>query len=97
MENKLTREEVLHVAHLARIGLSEEEIPMYQTSLKQMIDEIDKIKDLNDFDEEMMIAPCNNIIDLDKDDNVLVANEELLKNVPNKKGNFIEVPVIVNE
>ena len=50
-----------------------------------MIDEIDKIKDLNDFDEEMMIAPCNNIIDLDKDNNVLVANEELLKNVEMKK------------
>lgn len=97
MENKLTREEVLHVAHLARIGLSEEEIPKYQVSLKQMIDEIDKIKDLNDFDEEMMISPCENIIDLNKGNDIEVANNDLLKNVPSKKGNFIEVPVIVNE
>ena len=97
MENKLTREEVLHVAHLARIGINEEEILNYQVSLKQMIDEIDKIKDLNDFDEEMMISPCENIIDLEKDNNIEVANNDLLKNVPSKKGNFIEVPVIVNE
>ena len=48
MGNKLTREEVLHVAHLARINISEEEIEMYQMNLKQMIDEIDKIKDLDD-------------------------------------------------
>lgn len=97
MENKLTREEVLHVAHLARIGLDEEEIPKYQVSLKKMIDEIDKIKDLNDFDEEMMISPCENIIDLNSESYVEVANNDLLKNVPSKKGNFIEVPVIINE
>lgn len=97
MENRLTREEVMHVAHLARIGLSEEEIPTYQVHLKQMIDEIDKIKNLNDFDDEIMISPCNNIIDLNKEDKVEVASDDLLKNVPSKKGNFIEVPVIVNE
>lgn len=96
MENKLTREEVLHVAHLARIGLSEEEIPKYQISLKQMIDEIDKIRELNDFDDDMMIAPCNNEIDLEKKE-VVVESSDLLKNVPSKKGNFVEVPVIINE
>lgn len=96
MDNKLTREEVLHVAHLARIGLSEEEIPKYQMSLKQMIDEIDKIRDLNDFDDEMMFSPCNNKIDLENKE-VVVGSNDLLKNVPSKKGNFVEVPVIINE
>ena len=43
----------MHVAHLARINVSEEEIEKYQMNLAQMIDEIDKIKDLNDFDEEL--------------------------------------------
>ena len=32
MEEKLTREEVLHVAHLARIGLTEEEIKKFLNS-----------------------------------------------------------------
>lgn len=96
MENKLTKEEVLHVAHLARIGINEEEILNYQVSLKQMIDEIDKIKDLDDFDEEILISPCLNNVSLEKE-NVEILNGDLMKNVPNNKGNFIEVPVIINE
>lgn len=35
MEDKLSREEVLHVAHLARIEIDEEEIAMYQVKLKK--------------------------------------------------------------
>lgn len=96
MENKLSREEVLHVAYLARIGISEEEIEKYRVNLKQMIDEIDKIKDLNDFDEEMIFSPHDEVLPLvERDDEV--CHDELLKNVPHKKGNFIEVPVMINE
>ena len=94
---KLSREEVLHVAHLARIGLSEEEIPKYQKSLKKMIDEIDKIKTMNDFDPDMMISPCTNKVPLESNLVDNVPNNDMLTNVPKKKGNFIEVPVMVNE
>ena len=95
--NELTKEEVLHVAHLARIGLSEEEIPKYQKSLKKMIDEIDKIKTMTDFDDDMMISPCENKVSLESDLVDDVCNTDMLNNVPKKKGNFIEVPVVVNE
>ena len=95
--DELTKEEVLHVAHLARIGLSEEEIPKYQKSLKKMIDEIDKIKTMNDFDPEMMISPCLNKVPLETKTVDNVCNNDMLNNVPKKKGNFIEVPVVVNE
>ena len=36
MEEKLSREEVLHVANLARIKLTEEEIEKYQVELKKL-------------------------------------------------------------
>ncbi len=94
--NELTREEVLHVAHLARINLSEEEIPVYQKNLKIMIDEIDKIRDIEDYDEDYIISPCDNKCSLEKE-NINVDKDNLLNNVPHKKGNFIEVPVVVNE
>ena len=94
---KLSREQVLHVAHLARIGLSEEEIPKYQKSLKKMIDEIDKIKTMSDFDQDMMISPCTNKVPLESNIVDNVCNSDMLNNVPKKKGNFIEVPVVVNE
>lgn len=96
MNDRLTREEVLHVAHLARIGISEEEISNYQLSLKQMIDEIDKIRSIEDIDGEMMISPSMEEVSLTKKE-VNVANNGLLKNVPSKKGNFVEVPVVINE
>ena len=96
MSDKLTKEEVLHVAYLARIALTDEEISKYQVQLKSLFNEIDKIKDLNDFDEDKMISPTDNTYDL-KRESVKVDNNDLLLNVPKTKGNFIEVLVMVNE
>lgn len=96
MEDKLTKEEVMHVAYLARIGVNEEEIEKYQRQLKVLFNEIDKIKDLSDFDEDMMISPVEHQFDLNRS-NTTVDNQNLLVNVPRKKGNFVEVPVMVNE
>ena len=96
MNKKLRRNEVMHVAHLARINISEEEIERYQMNLAQMIDEIDKIKDLNDFDEEMIYTPCEEKLKLENSE-VAVDKDNLLTNAPNTKGNFIEVPVMINE
>ena len=96
MNKKLTRDEVLHVAHLARINISEEEIEKYQMDLAQMINEIDKIKELNDFDDEMIFSPCEEKLELEQKD-CTVSNNDLLKNAPSTKGNFIEVPVMINE
>ena len=39
--DKLSREEVLHVAELARINISEEEIEKYQVELKQLLNEVE--------------------------------------------------------
>ncbi len=92
----LSKEEVMHVAHLARIEIDEDELEKYQRDLKILFDEIDKIKDLDDFDEDRMFSPCENTFDLDRS-NVEVDKDNLLLNVPKKKGNFVEVPVMVNE
>ena len=96
MDDVLTKEEVLHVAHLARIEITDEELAKYQKDLKILFNEIDKIKDLNDFDDEKMISPCKNSFDLERS-SVEVSKDNLLRNVPKKKGNFVEVPVMVNE
>ena len=92
----LTKEEVLHVAHLARIEITEEELEKYQRDLKILFDDIDKIKNVEDFDEDKMISPCENKFDINKNMSD-VDKDNLLLNVPKKKGNFVEVPVMVNE
>ena len=78
------------------IEITDEELEKYQKDLKILFDEIDKIKDLDDFDDDKMISPCENTFDL-KRENIPVDEDNLLLNVPKKKGNFVEVPVMVNE
>ena len=92
----LTEEEVKHVAYLARIEITPEELEKYQKDLKILFDEIDKIRELDDFDEDKMFSPTENTFDINKE-NPIIDSDKLLLNVPKKKGNFVEVPVMVNE
>lgn len=96
--DKLSREEVLHVAHLARISLTEEEIEKFRGGLKVLMDDIDKIKDVKDFDDEMMYTPINDNARLREDvvGDMLSAKDATI-NAPKKNGSFIEVPVMINE
>ena len=95
MQDKLTRDEVLHVLDLARLDASDEEIEKYQVELKKMIMEIDKIKELNDFDEDLLIAPWSHDTEFRENASLEIKNGDILKNVPNRKGNFICVDVEV--
>jgi len=89
--DKLTREEVLHVLNLARLEATDLEIEKYQVELKKMIVEIDKIKEIKDFDEDLLIAPWFNHSEFRENNSLTINNGDLLKNVPRKKGNFIKV------
>ena len=94
----LTKEEVLHVANLARIDVSEEEISDYQVQLKQLINEIDKIKNVEVNNEEILITPVDHQTSMSEDEQGLTTSfDEIKKNVPNTVGNFVEVVVMVNE
>ena len=96
--DRLSREEVLHVAHLARISLTEEEIEKFRVHLKVLMDDIDKIKEVNDFDAEMMSTTIEENTRL-RDDVVgeMLSAKEATMNAPKKNGSFIEVPVMINE
>ena len=93
--DKLTRDEVLHVLNLARLEADDSEIEKYQVELKKMINEIDRIKDLKDFDSDLLIAPWSNNTNLRENDSLKLESNDILKNVPSKKGNFIELDVEV--
>lgn len=94
----LTKEEVLHVAHLARISVTDDEIEKYQIDLKKLLDDVDKIKDIEVENNELLTTPVEHESVLRKDtDTRSVEFNELKKNVPATTGNFVEVPVMVNE
>ena len=96
--DKLTKEEVLHVADLARIELDEKEIEKYQVELKQLLDDVDKIKDVKGYDDERMIAPWNNNTKLREDtEGTMLDSDKVLNNAPHHRGNYISVPTVISD
>jgi len=92
----LTKEEVVKVAKLAKIELSEEEIETFSKQLPQILDFIEKLNEL----DTSKVPPFYEIIDAnaplreDIPQNGL-ANEDALKNAPQKGNGFFVVPRVV--
>ncbi len=98
MEEKLTREEVLHVANLARIKLSEEEIAKYQVELKKLLEDVEKINDVKGYDDDILIACWDSNTELRKDEEgTMLDPKQVIENAPRHAGNYIEVPVVIGE
>lgn len=92
----LPKEEVLHIAQLARISLSEDEIERYRRDLKTLLDEVEKINDISGYDDEILIAPWSEDSKLRKDEEgEMLSPKEVIKNAPHHAGNYIEVPKVV--
>ena len=62
MKNKLTKEEVLHVAELARIEVTKEELEKYQVELKKLLDDVEKINDVDNYESILALTRFKNIV-----------------------------------
>src|SRR5215208_1928273 len=65
----LSREQVLHVARLARLQLSEDELERFGGELSNVVDWIDKIGELGDLAD---VPPTSHVVDIE---NALRADE----------------------
>lgn len=98
MEDKLSREEVLHVADLARIELSEDEIEKYRVELKKLLNDVEKINDVVGYDDDILIACWENNANLRDDvSGDMLTPKEVIENAPRHSGNYIEVPVVISD
>ena len=98
MKDRLTKEEVLHVANLARISLTEEEVEKYQVQLQKLLDDVEKINQVKGYDDDIMIASWSENTTLRKDEKGEMLNpKEVVENAPRHSGNYIEVPVVIGE
>jgi len=92
----LTKEQVEHVALLARLELTEEEKERYATQLNAVLEYAEA---LNKLDTENVpptahILPIKNVLREDKVCEHL-PNEKALLNAPDKEGNYFRVPRIL--
>lgn len=94
----LTKEEVLHVARLARVAVTDEEIEKYGVELKKLMDDINKIKDVECRTEAILVTPVSHTTVLREDANTRVVDfSEIQLNLPSSVGKFVEVQVSVDE
>ena len=94
----LTRSDVEHVAHLARLGLTEAELARLEVELNHILDQYAILAELPTDD----IAPTAQTIELEnilRDDVVTpsLPIEAVLANAPARDGDFIVVPAILDE
>lgn len=94
--NELTRDEVLHVAHLARIEVEEQEIEKYAHQLKTIMDEINKINEVEINTSDILVTPSENH-NVYRNDEPINETVDISINAPKTNGNYIEVTRFINE
>ncbi len=93
---KLSREEVLHIAELAKLGITEEETERFTEQLSEILDYFDMLSRL----DTSAISPTAQAIDMrnvTRPDAVKpsLSPEEALENAPQREGNFFRVEPIL--
>lgn len=93
---KITKEQVEHVAKLARLNLTEEEKEHFTNDMEAIISFADQINelDIKDVKPTDHVIPINNVF---RDDVIKPSmdREQLLKNAPSQENGCFSVPKIV--
>ena len=89
----ITRDEVLHVARLARLALSEEEIAKFQDQLNAILEAVGKVSELDLSAVEPTAHPLelSNVWAPDEPHPPLPV-EEALANAPDREEGYFRVP-----
>lgn len=94
----LSREEVLHIAALCRIALTEEEVGRFQTQLSNILKQVDVLKEL----DTTAVPPTGHSVtlstvfreDVSEDS---FPQEQVLANAPRQEGDFFRVLRVLEE
>lgn len=93
----ITREEVMHIAKLAMLNLSEDEIKGYTKDMQDILGYAEMINNLEtaDIDETIGATEQKNVFR--KDEIVeFKARENLLKNAPSQDEGMFRIPKVIN-
>lgn len=93
---KITKEEIEHIAMLARLSLSENEKELFRSQLSNILDYIEKLNEL----DTKEIEPTSHVLSLSnvmRDDipTSSIPREEALMNAPARTEKFFRVPKII--
>lgn len=96
--SRISREEVEHVARLARLGLTDEELDAMQAQLSRILEAVATLRDV----DTSQIGPTAQVIELEnvmRDDVAIpgISREAALANAPLREGPMLRVPTILEE
>ena len=101
----ISKKEVEHIASLARLSLTEEEILHFQKNLSSILEYVEKIKEVDTSEIESCYQAFEETVDkesgkLVREDQVKEKDKEmtnrLLSAMPRKKGRFLKVKAVFN-
>jgi len=92
----ISREEVLHIARLTKLKLSEEEVELFREQLGEILEYFRKLEEVDTEDVE----PLKHVIATEKafredEPRGSVSPEEALKNAPKRRDGYFEVPKVI--
>lgn len=90
---KLSREDVLKLARLARLHLTEEEVTQFQTEISAILAYVEQLQkvDLTGFEPTYQVTGLKNVMRRDEERDYGASPEELLKNAPALERGHIKV------
>ena len=93
---KLSRKEVLHIARLARVGLTEEDVDRLREQLSNILENFEILQkvDTTDVPPTAQSIPLQNVT---KDDETAPSQsqEQTLANAPKKDGEYFRVKAVL--
>jgi len=92
----LSKEEVIKIAELARIALTEAEVEKFQKDLSKVLEYVDELKKVNveGLEEVSQVTGLVNVQREDKAEETLV-REEILSQAPEVKDGYFKVKAIL--
>ncbi len=96
---KITRQDVEHVAKLARLGLTEQEIEKYQKELSSVLAYVEQLRavDTKNVPPTAQVTGLTNIFREDEVKKSTIPLDDSLKNAPAKEGRYLKVKAIFGE
>ena len=93
---KLSHDEVLHIALLARLGLTEAELDKFREQLSNILENFEILQqvDTSNIPPTAQSIPLQNVV---RDDEVAASlpESEILANAPRKEGDFFRVRAVL--
>ena len=94
----ISRDDVLHVAHLARLHLTDDEVDRMQQQLSNILEAIETLRDV----DTSHVGPTASVIQLEnvmRDDVARpgLSREAALANAPLRDDPFLRVPTVLEE